>query len=151
GGAGTAMLWWWDNHIDPNNLYSQFTPLARFLTRIDPVRLDLRPLSGVRLSYAAPPARPPVTDLELPSPERSWEACPANQPTQVWIKGDGDVRVDAALSGLLHGVRNHPDLHNPVTFHFELPRATTLAIEVSGVSGYSGGHLVARRNGDLVL
>jgi len=30
GGAGTAMLWWWDSEVDPLDLYWQFKPLAQF-------------------------------------------------------------------------------------------------------------------------
>jgi hypothetical protein len=29
GDAGTAMLWWWDNYVDPKNMYPQLTPLAK--------------------------------------------------------------------------------------------------------------------------
>jgi len=151
GSAGTGMLWWWDNHIDPNNLYPQFAPLSAFLRGVDPPRLRLQPTSRVRLAYVTAPRAPVVSDLELPAEERSWSACPANRPTGVWISGEGAVRVDAALSGLLHGQKNHPDLHNPVTFHLDLRRPTELVVQVSGVSGYGGGHLVARRNGDVVL
>jgi hypothetical protein len=28
--AGAAMPWWWDTHIEPNNLYGQFAGLAAF-------------------------------------------------------------------------------------------------------------------------
>jgi len=28
--AGSAMPWWWDTHIEPNDLYGQFTGLAAF-------------------------------------------------------------------------------------------------------------------------
>ncbi len=30
GGCGTAMLWWWDNQIDPMDQYWNFKPLAQF-------------------------------------------------------------------------------------------------------------------------
>lgn len=29
--AGNAMPWWWDTHIDPNDLYGRFAAVARFL------------------------------------------------------------------------------------------------------------------------
>jgi len=29
--AGNAMPWWWDTHIDPNDLYHRFAAVARFL------------------------------------------------------------------------------------------------------------------------
>lgn len=151
GGAGTGMLWWWDNYIDPNNLYGQFAGISRFLADVDPLRSGLQPDAQCRLRYATPAAQPPIRDIELPAHERSWEACAANRPTQVWVTGPGDVRVDAALSGLLHGTKNHPNLHNPVTFHLDLPRPTQLLVQVSGVSGYGGARLTVRRNEQLVL
>ncbi|HYX33925.1 MAG TPA: DUF5060 domain-containing protein [Oligoflexus sp.] len=47
--AGNAMPWWWDSHIEPNNLYYHFAALSRFATGLDrrehaftPVRQKLR-------------------------------------------------------------------------------------------------------------
>ena len=34
GSAGTGMLWWWHNYIDPKNLYFQFRPVAEFVKRV---------------------------------------------------------------------------------------------------------------------
>jgi hypothetical protein len=118
---------------------------------VDPVKLDLRPAQETRLAYATPLASPPISDLELPAGDRSWAPSAANRPTQVWIAPEGKARIDASLSGLLHGVKNHPSLHNPVTFHLDCPRPTELVVQVSGVSGYGGAHLVARRNEQVVL
>jgi hypothetical protein len=42
GGAGTAMLWWWDNYVEPRNLYYHFRALARFVEGVEWHRLDLR-------------------------------------------------------------------------------------------------------------
>ena len=151
GGAGSGMLWWWDNYIEPNHLYHHFAALTGFMRGVDPIRSELRPDQQASLHYAHPPRVPPLTDPEFSANDRSWEPSPANRPTQVWVTGDGDVRIEPRLSGLLHGVRNHPNLHNPVTFHIDLPRSTTLAVEVSGVSGYGGGRLVIRRGGAIVL
>jgi cellulase (glycosyl hydrolase family 5)/uncharacterized protein DUF5060 len=30
GAAGTGMIWWWHNYVDPKNLYFQFRPVAEF-------------------------------------------------------------------------------------------------------------------------
>lgn len=37
GSMGTGMTWWWDNVIDPENLYDHFGPVARF---VDGVAFD---------------------------------------------------------------------------------------------------------------
>jgi hypothetical protein len=151
GGAGSAMFWWWDNYIAPDDLYYHFAAIRRFFDGIDPIRLGLQPDPQIGLRYKPALAHPPLADLDLPANDRSWDASPANRPTQVWITGNGQVRVDAALSGLLHGEKNHPSLHNPVTFHLDLPRPTELVVQVSGVSGYGGAHLVVRRNDSIIL
>lgn len=33
--SGNAMPWWWDSHIEPNNLYYHFAGLARFAEGLD--------------------------------------------------------------------------------------------------------------------
>jgi hypothetical protein len=35
GAAGTAMLWWWDTHIEPNDLYYHFAGIAAFYAEED--------------------------------------------------------------------------------------------------------------------
>ena len=35
GAAGSPMLWWWDDYVDPNDLYYHYRALARFLDRVD--------------------------------------------------------------------------------------------------------------------
>jgi hypothetical protein len=150
GGAGTGMLWWWDNYIDPNDLYGHFSAVSAFMQGIDLAQLDPQPMA-TRLSYAVTLPHPPLADIELTSTDRSWEASAANRPTQVWINGEGEVRIETALSGLLHGLKNHPRLHNPLTFHLDISRPTQLVVQVTGVSGYGGGRLAIRRNGQVVL
>jgi hypothetical protein len=34
GSAGTGMLWWWFNYVDPKDLYFQFRPVAEFVKGI---------------------------------------------------------------------------------------------------------------------
>jgi hypothetical protein len=45
GSAGTAMLWWWDNYIDPKNLYYHFLPLSKFVQDVDWVNAGFRDVS----------------------------------------------------------------------------------------------------------
>lgn len=42
--AGNAMPWWWDTHIEPNQLYSHFGALSRFLEGLDRRGMQLEPL-----------------------------------------------------------------------------------------------------------
>lgn len=43
GAAGTPMLWWWDNYIDPNDLYFRYQSLATYLKGVD-WTLDFKPM-----------------------------------------------------------------------------------------------------------
>jgi hypothetical protein len=45
GSAGTAMLWWWDNYIDPKNLYYHFQPLSQFVKDVDWINAGFRDVS----------------------------------------------------------------------------------------------------------
>jgi hypothetical protein len=42
--SGNAMPWWWDSHIEPNNLYYHFGALSRFAKGIDRRQYALTPL-----------------------------------------------------------------------------------------------------------
>ena len=96
-----------------------------------------------------------ATDLRTPDDSllrtdaASWEPAPWNQPTTVRITREGGIESDVPISRLLHGVRNHPDLHNPVTFEIDAPKDTTFGVVVEGVSGHGGAGLQIRVDGEV--
>jgi hypothetical protein len=45
GGCGGAMLWWWDDYVDPRDLYSRFTSLARFAADVPWTKAKLEPMA----------------------------------------------------------------------------------------------------------
>lgn len=51
--AGTAMTWWWDNYIDPDNLYAVFTGVAAVSKQIDFAQFSWTPLSPSFVSGGA--------------------------------------------------------------------------------------------------
>ncbi len=148
GSAGAGMLWWWDNRIHPGNLYSHFAALTGFIKGVDFPKESFRriedaafiPLRPGTVSYA---------DLIISGPS-SWEPSTANRPTTVRV-GAKSISTEGEVSGVLHGLVNHPKLHNPVTFETNLPHATRLQIRVAGVSGYGGARLIAELDGARVL
>jgi hypothetical protein len=150
GAAGTAMLWWWDNHIHPNNLYSHFAALSRFIQGVNFPEERFRRVQNANFSLKQSGASPVYADLVLQGPT-SWEPHPSNRPTTVRIDAEGKVTIQEQVAGVLHGVRNHRDKHNPLTFETNLPHPTRLRIMVSGVSGYGGAHLIVERNGVRVM
>ncbi len=75
-----------------------------------------------------------------------FNAAPYNEPIALAI--DPASPPDASLLGsYLHGVRNHPDLHNPVTFHVEYARAGEFAVSVADVSLHGGAGLLLTLDG----
>jgi hypothetical protein len=150
GAAGTAMLWWWDNHIHPHDLYYRFAALSRFLKGVNFPREGFRRVQKATFARKQPAESPVYNDLTLQGPT-SWEPHPSNRPTLVQIDTEGKVTVREQVAGLLHGLRNHRDKHNPLTFETNLPHPTRLRIFVTGVSGHGGAHLIVERNGRRVL
>lgn len=150
GAAGTPMLWWWDNHIHPHDLYSHFAALTRFIRGVDFPKEGFRRVQGVRITPKEITTAPVYEDLILQGPT-SWEPHPSNKPTTVQVSADGKVSIHEQVAGLLHGLRNHRDKHNPLTILTELPHPTRLRLFVTGVSGHGGAHLIVERDGERVL
>jgi hypothetical protein len=50
-----------------------------------------------------------------------------------------------------HGIVNHPDWHNPVSFRVDLKAPSTLEVEVNRVSGHGGAVLQVEIDGKSVL
>ncbi len=150
GSAGTGMLWWWDNHIHPHDLYHHFTALSRFVQGVNFPKEGFQRIHSATFTLKEPTRAPVYEDLILHGPT-SWEPHPSNKPTTVQVSRDGTVTVREQVAGLLHGLRNHRDKHNPLTIETDLPHPTRLRIFVSGVSGHGGAHLIAERNGQRVL
>lgn len=150
GGSGSAMTWWWDNHIDPHNLYFHYGALSGFLKGINFEKEGFNHISRNALTYARNAPSPAYRELMLQG-TISWEPSKANKPTTVEITKEGKITITDEISGLLHGITNHADDHNPVTFATNLPHPVKLKISVTGVSGHGGAHLVAKLDGNTAL
>ncbi|HEY0867263.1 MAG TPA: DUF5060 domain-containing protein [Fimbriimonas sp.] len=149
GASGGAMPWWWDSYIEPLNLYPIFGAARRFIQGVDFPGEGFRQARPV-VSYANPPKTPRMKDLVLSGGPISWQYSEANKPAVVRYL-NGRFRGNLPLSGIQHGAVNHANLHNPVQFHFTLPRATRFEIEVGNVSGHGGAKLAVALDGHRVL
>ncbi|HOS93893.1 MAG TPA: DUF5060 domain-containing protein, partial [Armatimonadota bacterium] len=86
GAAGTAMLWYWDGYVHPNDLYHILTPVRRFADTIDWAHTAFEPLTSV--SIELPPGTPETfSDLQVPS-AIEWGATPSAEYT---VRPDGEV------------------------------------------------------------
>lgn len=146
--AGAAMLWWWDDFIEPKKMYPQFAALSEFVKGIDFQHEDFHRIANARFSKANSADPDTYRDIEIDSPP-SWEVSPLNQPTLISFPGDSEKPMHAA--GILHGLINHKRLHNPLTLAFDLPHPSTVHVVVTAVSGYGGAHLIGRIDGQTVL
>ncbi|MBN2311067.1 MAG: DUF5060 domain-containing protein [Candidatus Hydrogenedentes bacterium] len=148
--AGTPMTWWWDSYVEPRNLYPIYGAFARWLDGFDFVaeRAEAAP---VDIRYASSETWESSPADRLLTPEQgSWEPAPFNQPVTARISEDGTLDSDAPLARIMHGLRNHPDLHNPVTFDVHAPRDTTFTVVIRGVSGHGGARLAISVDGEVV-
>jgi hypothetical protein len=139
--AGTGMLWWWDNYVDPQNLYHHFAPVARFVKSVDWTKHQWKPLKVESLEFVTPPKVVEPEDVFIQPSNASWSPAPFNQPNSFVVHRDGRVTPEDRLSRVLHGRVNHPDKHNPATFNVDFPQAGQFIVRVEGVSGYGGGSL----------
>ncbi len=149
--AGTSMLWWWDNYVDPHNLYYHFKPVADFVKAIPFNRVSYGLPGKITVAWANPTAPRPSQTLYLVGRHATWKAAPWNRPNRIVVEPNG--RVDGAdrLSRILHGLRNHPDLHNPVVFLVDYPKPGRFSVRVTAVSGYGGATLDISVDGKVLL
>ncbi|NUP99975.1 MAG: DUF5060 domain-containing protein, partial [Armatimonadetes bacterium] len=150
GDAGAGMLWWWDSYIHPRNLYYHLAALAAFTQGIDWPRQGFAP-AAARVEFVTRPTQPIYEDLVLTPSAASWSPSPANQPVSFSLPRSGPLPDLTNLSGLLHGLKNHRDKHNPATFALDVARPSTFQVSVNGVSGHGGAALLIRLDGQEVL
>ena len=149
--AGTGMLWWWDNYVEPHDLYHHFTPVARFVEGIPFHAVRYAPLSDVAVAWRGEPPPPRREDLRVQGRHASWSAALFNQPRTLVCARDGTVAGIEHLSRLQHGTGNHPALHNPVTFEVDYDRPGRFLVRVANVSGYGGAGLRVSVDGRVAL
>ncbi len=149
GCSGTAMPWWWDNLIAPNNLYPLFGAAARFTKGIDWPGEDFR-RANIEFGYGQSPKTPERKDLTFENGPIQWADGDSNRPHIVSVI-HGKVDGDTPLPGIQHGTRAHPSWHNPVRFRLNLDRPTKFEVLVGEVSGYGGATLQISLDGDPVM
>ncbi len=126
GDAGTAMIWYWDNYVDPLNLYGQYTPISRFAHRIPWT-------TGVWKALSFDPPRTEhgpfhATDLVLPT-VAEW----GKPRTSTFTLTPATTASQVQLPGYLFGPAK-PDLRADITLRVERERPGELIVHVDTVS-----------------
>ena len=149
GSSGAAQPWWWDNLIEPKGLYPLFGSVAKFIKGIDWQNEAFRQTQPT-FDWKVKPNPLPRKDVTIQGGPMNWEAGPYNLPRTVKVTAEG-ASGQVPVSGVLHGIGNHLDCHNPITFACDLDRATTFDVIVSSVSGFGGAKLKIDLDGQSYL
>ena len=143
GAAGTAMLWYWDGYVHPNDLYHILTPVRRFADTIDWAHTAFQPLAEVGLEL--PPGTPETfSDLHIPSTVE-WGATPSSEYT---VGRDGSVQGGPVARTIGSPFRADPkELNQEQTWRLDMPAAGTVVVRLGMVS--NSARLQIRLDGEL--
>ena len=124
GAMGSAMTWWWDTYVDPQNLYFHYKPLSQII-------------SGIALkndNYKKTPAATAgggTADLVI-SPGAGYGKSPASVFT---IDASGNITPGSTqLSSYIFGNSFNTQNRNPPTFNITYPAAGQFRVVVTSGS-----------------
>ena len=124
GAMGSAMTWWWDTYIDPQNLYYHYKPLSSFVNALSLKDDNYKPAMSLTAGGGA-------TDLTV-SPGTGFSKAPASDFT---IDATGKITPDASqLSQYIFGSTYNTQYRNPPTFTVTYPEAGAFKVVVGSVS-----------------
>lgn len=139
GAAGSGMSWWWDTYLDPQNLYTLYTPLALFTQNIPWSTSDLAPIE-VGLTSLEPISYETIRIDDFNRLYRS-----SSPPDMVYrVTGDGADPPTSLMSSYLYGQRFNAENSRPHTFLISPSVNTSLAIRVKAVSTAASAQLVVQ-------
>ena len=122
GAAGTAMTWWWDNYVEPKNLYHHFAPLAAVARQVPFA-------AGQFQTVPAVVAGGPPSDLSF-SPAAGWGAATAAQFT---VDAGGNLTPGVTeLGQFLYGAQWNTQYRNPPQFTVTFPQASKFRVRTGG-------------------
>lgn len=125
GGLGTAMTWWWDSYVEPQNLYPHFEGVSAVTKLIELHSKDFRPASGTVTGASA--------DLTLMPVISSWGTL---ADTSFTISGSGMVSpASAQLGQFLYGSTWNTQFRRPPVFYVHFPQAGPFTVQTNGNTG----------------
>lgn len=134
----SAHLWWWDNFIDPCNLYGVFTPLAIYAENENPAKYNLSRTQRAASGNEAYFASPVLSDF--------WA-----ETTQFdFYQQDDYFPGMENLSRWLHG-STKSDYSSDPNFHLNMPSAGYLKIHVQATADWTSNSLRVLVNGGQVF
>ncbi len=136
--AGGGFPWWWDNYVDPLNLYWRWTGIANFLKGED---LDSRGYQPV----AFPIDSKGLSDFGVSPGQNAWGVkAGANRFT---LSQDGTITPDPSnLTGYVYSPAK-PEFRNPPTFHVDMARPGKFRVNLGNISSWGDNRLTITLDG----
>ena len=125
GGLGTAMTWWWDSYVEPQNLYHHFEAVADVTSFLPLHSRDFRPASSMVTGAGAELTITPVIS--------AWGGL---ADTLLTITTAGTVTpAGAQLSQFLYGSTWNTQFRRPPVFQVNYPAAGPFTVQTNGNTG----------------
>ncbi|MEO6039567.1 MAG: DUF5060 domain-containing protein, partial [Saprospiraceae bacterium] len=125
GALGTAMTWWWDSYVEPQNLYYHFEGLSAVKDLIPLHSADFRPATVTVTGVNA--------DLTVTPMIGSWGAL---ADTAFTITAAGALSpAGALLSQFLYGSTWNTQYRRPPVFYVNYPLAGPFTVQTNGNTG----------------
>jgi hypothetical protein len=136
--AGGGFPWWWDNYVDPNNLYWRWTGIAGFVAGED---MDAHNYQPVAFQVVTPG----LSDLTFSPGNNGWGVkAPENHFT---LTPDGGVvPAESNLTGFVYSTAK-AEFRNPPTFHVDLAQAAKFRVTLATVSSWGTPKLTITLDG----
>ncbi len=145
GGAGTAMVWWWDSYVHPGDLYRLFRPVRKFADAVDWQAELLKPVDGI-VVQTAPDAPETFKDLTVAG-SIAWGLPPSDRYT---VMHDGSVRGGPIAMAIGSPTRSTTrELPTKLTWVVDLERPTTVTLRLGQVC--TRARMVVKVNGETRL
>ncbi len=140
GSPGVAMTWWWDNYVQPKNVWHVFGGIGKFAKTIPWSERHFEPLD-IESPQKQPAGSQTWSDMVVratggwgPSPI---EPITINKSGQAW----------PGLPVTYHGM-DKPDMQAPTILHVDLPKASTMLVHIDKV--FAGCNLNISLDGKVV-
>lgn len=139
GGMGTAMTWWWDVYIEPQDLYYHFAPIRKIVDEIPFVAEQMSPATSYVLGAPG--------DLTF-TPNLGWGT-----------KGDESITIlengstepaSPRLGQYLYGLQWNTQHRSPPTFTVNYPNAGVFTVRTGAENGQDPKISISL-NGNLLL
>jgi hypothetical protein len=146
GTAGSAMPWWWDTYIDPNDLYSIYTPLVLYSQGIPWNKLNLQPVQPGLVANSTIDYEP----LRIDGFNRQSRSI--SPPDTIYrITADGASPPISLMSSYLYGREFNAENSRPQTMIISPPIDTTMIVNIQNVSFAADAQLTITVDGVTVI